>query len=157
MANLAKILLVEDDPNDVELTLSALEENRIANGVVVARDGEEALDYLFRRGAYDSRELGEPAVVLLDLKLPKVSGMEVLESIKDDPQLRTLPVVVLTSSREEQDLVRSYDLGTNAYVVKPVDFQDFIEAVGQVGLFWVITNQPPPGSVGLAREPHAPT
>jgi CheY-like chemotaxis protein len=157
MANLAKILLVEDDPYDVELTLSALNENRIANGVVVARDGEEALDYLFRRGAYESREPGESAVVLLDLKLPKVSGMEVLESIKDDPQLRTLPVVVLTSSREEQDLVRSYDLGTNAYVVKPVDFQDFIEAVGQVGLFWVITNQPPPGSAGLAREPHPPT
>jgi CheY-like chemotaxis protein len=157
VANLARILLVEDDPNDVELTLSALNENRVANGVVVARDGEEALDYLFRRGAYESREPDAPAVVLLDLKLPKVSGMEVLESIKDDPQLRTLPVVVLTSSREEQDLVRSYDLGTNAYVVKPVDFQDFIEAVGQVGLFWVITNQPPPGSAGLAREPHPPT
>ena len=122
MANLARILLVEDDPNDVELTLSALRENHLANGVTVARDGEEALDYLFRRGAYESRDAGEPAVVLLDLKLPKVSGMEVLERIKDDPRLRTLPVVVLTSSREEQDLVRSYDLGTNAYVVKPVDF-----------------------------------
>ncbi len=157
MANLTKILLVEDDPNDVELTLSALRENHVANDVVVARDGEEALDYLFRRGAYESREAGEPAVVLLDLKLPKVSGMEVLERIKDDPELRTIPVVVLTSSREEQDLVRSYNLGTNAYVVKPVNFQDFIEAVGQVGLFWVITNQPPPGSVGLSREPHAPT
>ncbi len=156
MANLAKILLVEDDPNDVELTLSALKENHIANGVVVARDGEEALDYLFRRGPYESRDAGEPAVVLLDLKLPKVSGMEVLERIKDDPRLRTLPVVVLTSSREEQDLVRSYDLGTNAYVVKPVDFQDFIGAVKQVGLFWVITNQPPPGSVGFSREPHPP-
>ena len=153
MANLAKILLVEDDPNDVELTLSALAENRIANGVIVARDGEEALDYLFRRGAYESREVGEPVVVLLDLKLPKVSGMEVLEQIKDDPESRTLPVVVLTSSREEQDLVRSYDLGTNAYVVKPVDFPDFIEAVRQVGLFWTITNQPPPGSVGLSRVP----
>ena len=157
MANLAEILLVEDDPNDVELTLSALKENRIVNGIIVARDGEEALDYLFRRGAYESREPGEPAVVLLDLKLPKVSGMEVLACIKDDPKLRTLPVVVLTSSREEQDLVRSYNLGTNAYVVKPVDFHDFIGAVRQVGLFWVITNQPPPGSVGLSREPRAPT
>ena len=157
MTSLTKILLVEDDPNDVELTLSALRENHIANEVIVARDGEEALDFLFRRGAYESREAGEPAVVLLDLKLPKVSGMEVLERIKDDPRLRTLPVVVLTSSREEQDLVRSYDLGTNAYVVKPVDFHDFIEAVKQVGLFWVITNQPPPGNVGLSREPRAPT
>jgi CheY-like chemotaxis protein len=145
VTKLIKILLVEDDPNDVELTLSALRENHIANDVVVARDGEEALDYLFRRGPYESRDAGEPAVVLLDLKLPKVSGMEVLERIKDDPRLRTLPVVVLTSSREEQDLVRSYNLGTNAYVVKPVDFQDFIEAVGQVGLFWAIINQPPPG------------
>ncbi len=153
MANLTKILLVEDDPNDVELTLSALRENHVANDVVVARDGEEALDYLFRRGAYESREAGEPAVVLLDLKLPKVSGMEVLERIKDDPELRTIPVVVLTSSREEQDLVRSYNLGTNAYVVKPVDFHDFIEAVRQVRLFWVIVNQPPPGGVGRQRGP----
>ena len=148
-----KILLVEDDPNDVELTLSALRENHIANDVIVARDGEEALDYLFRRGPYESREAGEPAVVLLDLKLPKVSGMEVLEQIKDDPQLRTLPVVVLTSSREEQDLVRSYNLGTNAYVVKPVDFHDFIEAVGQVGLFWAIINQPPPSGLNRQRGP----
>jgi CheY-like chemotaxis protein len=157
VANLTKILLVEDDPNDVELILSALSENHLANDVIVARDGEEALDYLFRRGAYESRVVGEPAVVLLDLKLPKVSGMEVLEQIKDDPESRTLPVVVLTSSREEQDLVRSYDLGTNAYVVKPVDFPDFIEAVRQVGLFWTITNQPPPGSVGRPRGPREPT
>ena len=153
MANLTKILLVEDDPNDVELTLSALRANHLANEVIVARDGEEALDYLFRRGPYGSREAGEPAVVLLDLKLPKVSGMEVLERIKDDPQLRTLPVVVLTSSREEQDLVRSYNLGTNAYVVKPVDFHDFIEAVGQVGLFWAIINQPPPSGLNRQRGP----
>jgi CheY-like chemotaxis protein len=157
VANLTKILLVEDDPNDVELTLSALRGNHIANGVIVARDGEEALDYLFRRGAYETREAREPAVVLLDLKLPKVSGMEVLESIKDDPKLRTLPVVVFTSSREEQDLVRSYNLGTNAYMVKPVDFHDFIEAVRQVGLFWVITNQPPPAGVGRPRGPREPT
>ena len=153
MIKFVKILLVEDDPNDVELTLSALRENHIANDVIVARDGEEALDYLFRRGPYESREAGEPGVVLLDLKLPKVSGMEVLERIKDDPQLRTLPVVVLTSSREEQDLVRSYNLGTNAYVVKPVDFHDFIEAVGQVGLFWAIINQPPPSGLNRQRGP----
>ena len=157
MTNLIKILLVEDDPNDVELTLSALRENHIANDVIVARDGEEALDYLFRRGPYESREAGEPAVVLLDLKLPKVSGMEVLEQIKDDPQLRTLPVVVLTSSREEQDLVRSYNLGTNAYVVKPVDFHDFIEAVRQVGLFWAIINQPPPSGVNRQGGPRDPS
>ena len=153
MIKFVKILLVEDDPNDVELTLSALRENHIANDVIVARDGEEALDYLFRRGPHESRETGEPAVVLLDLKLPKVSGMEVLERIKNDLQLRTLPVVVLTSSREEQDLVRSYNLGTNAYVVKPVDFHDFIEAVRQVGLFWAIINQPPPSGVNRQRGP----
>jgi CheY-like chemotaxis protein len=157
VVNLAKILLVEDDPNDVELILSALSENHLANDVIVARDGEEALDYLFRRGAYESRVVGEPAVVLLDLKLPKVSGMEVLEQIKDDPESRTLPVVVLTSSREEQDLVRSYDLGTNAYVVKPVDFPDFIGAVRQVGLFWAIINQPPPESAGRPRGPSEPS
>ena len=154
---MVKILLVEDDPNDVELTLSALAGKDLASEVFVVSDGEEALDYLFRKGPYESREAGEPALMLLDLKLPKVGGLEVLERIKEDPTLKTLPVVVLTSSREEQDLVRSYDLGTNAYVVKPVDFHDFIEAVGQVGLFWVITNQPPPGSIGLSHEPHAPT
>ncbi len=148
MAKAAKMLLVEDDPNDVELILSALRENHIANEVDVVRDGEEALDYLFRRGSYESREVGEPAVVLLDLKLPKVSGMEVLETIKDDPKLRTLPVVVLTSSREEQDVLSGYELGTNAYVVKPVDFTQFGEAVKRLGLFWVVVNQPPPESAG---------
>lgn len=153
MTGLSKILLVEDDPNDVELTLSALARNRLANEVVVVRDGQEALDYLFCQGGYASREGHNPPVVLLDLKLPKVSGMEVLERIKTDPSLRTVPVVVLTSSREERDLIKSYNLGTNAYVVKPVDFQEFIEAVKQVGLFWAVINQAPPESIGRACEP----
>jgi CheY-like chemotaxis protein len=146
MTNLGKILLVEDDPNDVELTLTALDENHLANEVVVARDGEEALDYLYRRGTYTSREAGNPSVVLLDLKLPKVDGLEVLKRIKDDPDLKKVPVVMLTSSHEEQDLVRSYDSGVNAYVVKPVGFESFIEAIKEVGLFWGVINQPPPGS-----------
>jgi len=141
-----KILLVEDDLNDVELTLSALAENHLANEVLVARDGEEALDYLYRRGAYASREEVNPIVVLLDLKLPKVDGMEVLRRVKSDPALKTIPVVMLTSSREEQDLVRSYDLGTNGYVVKPVDFHEFVEAVRELGLFWTVVNHPPPRS-----------
>jgi CheY-like chemotaxis protein len=148
MAKPAKILLVEDDPYDVELTLSALREHHIANGIDVVRDGEEALDYLFRRGAYEAREPGEPAVVLLDLNLPKVSGLEVLKQVKSDPNSRAIPIVVLTSSREEQDLVRSYDLGTNAYVVKPVDFTQFMEAVRKLDLFWAVLNEPPPESAG---------
>jgi CheY-like chemotaxis protein len=148
MATPGRILLVEDDPNDVELTLSALTESRVANEVVVARDGEEALDYLYRRGAYTTREEGAPIVVLLDLKLPKVDGMEVLERTKADPDLQTIPVVVLTSSREEQDLVRSYHFGTNAYVVKPVNFHEFVQAVKELGLFWTVVNHPPPRSAG---------
>src|SRR3712207_3214433 len=135
MANPGRILLVEDDPNDVELTLSALAENGLANEVVVARDGEQALDYLFRRGAYASREEGNPTLILLDLKLPKVDGIGVLKRVKADPHLKTIPIVVLTSSREEQDLMRSYNSGTNAYVVKPVDFQEFVGPVGELGLF----------------------
>jgi CheY-like chemotaxis protein len=153
----SKILLVEDDPNDVELTLSALVRNDLSHEVAVVRDGQEALDYLFRRGGYASREEEDPPVVLLDLKLPKVSGIEVLEHIKADPSLRTVPVVVLTSSREERDLVNSYNLGTNAYVVKPVDFQTFIETVGQVGLFWAVINQTPPQNVGRFHDPRGPT
>lgn len=133
MGKPGKILLVEDDINDVELTLSALAKNHLANEVFVARDGEEALDYLYYQGDYESREEGNPALMLLDLKLPKVDGMEVLEQVKTDPALKMIPVVMLTSSREEQDLVRSYDLGTNGYVVKPVDFQDFVEAVSGWG------------------------
>ena len=147
MMHPGKILLVEDDPYDVELTLSALAENHLANEVVVVRDGAEALDYLYRRGAYQSRAAGNPVVMLLDLKLPKVDGLEVLERIKTDPNLKATPVVMLTSSREEQDLARSYNLGTNAYVVKPVDFNDFVEAIRKLGLFWTVVNQPPPGSV----------
>lgn len=142
-----KILLVEDDSYDVELTLSALAQNHLTNEVVVVRDGAEALDYLFRRGDYESRVAGNPMVVLLDLKLPKVDGLEVLEHIKSDPNLKTIPVVMLTSSREERDLVRSYNLGTNAYVVKPVDFPDFVEAIRTLGLFWALVNQPPPENV----------
>jgi CheY-like chemotaxis protein len=142
-----RILLVEDSINDIELTLEALQENHLANEVVVVRDGEEALDYLYRRGIYKLRATGNPAVVLLDLKLPKVDGLEVLERLKHDPDLRSVPVVVLTSSREEPDLARCYRLGVNAYVVKPVDFHEFVEAIKQVGLFWAVSNQPPPGTV----------
>jgi CheY-like chemotaxis protein len=148
MAQPGRILLVEDDPNDIELTLSALTESHLANEVVVARDGEEALDYLYRRGIYVSRAEANPAVMLLDLKLPKVDGLEVLERVKADAHLRAIPVVVLTSSREEQDLVKSYNSGTNAYVVKPVDFHEFVEAVRELGLFWAVVNHPPPGSAG---------
>ncbi|HVF90531.1 MAG TPA: response regulator [Blastocatellia bacterium] len=147
MEELKRILLVEDSPNDIELTLSALESNHLANEVVVVRDGEEALDYLYRRGIFKLRAEGHPAVVLLDLKLPKVDGLEVLEKIKADPELKTIPVVMLTSSREEPDLKRSYMVGVNAYVVKPVDFLDFVEALKEIGLFWAVLNQPPPGSV----------
>ena len=148
MAQLGKILLVEDDPHDVELTLTALAENHLTNEIVVVRDGAEALDYLYRRGSYGSREAGNPAVILLDLKLPKVDGLEVLKREQPDPDLRTVPVVMLTSSREEQDLAESYDSGSNAYVVKPVGFVDFVEAFGELGLFWAVVNQPPPGSNG---------
>jgi CheY-like chemotaxis protein len=139
------ILLVEDDPNDVELTLTALTKNNLANGVDVVSDGAQALDYLFRRGAYASRGEGNPIVILLDLKLPRVDGMEVLEQVKSDPYLKTIPVVILTSSREEHDLIRSYSTGTNAFVVKPVDFHEFVAAVRELGLFWAVLNQPPPG------------
>ena len=147
MADVKRILLVEDSPNDIELTLAALAENHLANEVVVARDGEEALDYLYRRGMFKLREPGQPAVVLLDLKLPKVDGLEVLAQLKADPALKVVPVVMLTSSHEEKDLVRSYNLGVNAYVVKPVDFPEFVEAVKEVGLFWAVINEPQPGSV----------
>jgi CheY-like chemotaxis protein len=151
MTKPGKILLVEDDPYDVELTLSALTENHLTNEIVVTRDGAEALDYLCRREAYQSREAGNPAVILLDLKLPKVDGLEVLKRIKADPELKTVPVVMLTSSREEQDLVESYNSGSNAYVVKPVGFTGFVQAVREVGLFWTVINQPPPESVGRSH------
>jgi CheY-like chemotaxis protein len=143
MTELRTILLAEDNPNDVELTLAALGENRVANEIVVARDGVEALDYLYHRGAYAARSGGHPGLVLLDLKMPRIDGLEVLRTIKTDPQLRAIPVVVLTSSRQEQDLLASYDLGVNAYVVKPVDFHEFVDAVKMLGGFWAIV-QPPP-------------
>ena len=145
IAEVKRILLAEDNANDVELTMTALRENHVANEVTVVRDGAEALDYLFKRNAYAQRAGGNPAVLLLDLKMPKVDGIEVLRQVKGDPQLRTIPVVVLTSSREEQDLVRTYDLGVNAYVVKPVDFLEFVDAVKLLGGFWAVVNEPPPG------------
>ena len=147
MSNLGRILLVEDDPKDVELTLTALEEYNLANEVVVTRDGEEALDYLYCRGKYAGRPQENPAVTLLDLKLPKLNGLEVLERIKSDEKLRMIPVVVLTSSHEERDMVASYRLGVNAYVVKPVDFHEFVNAIRELGIFWAIINEPPPGSI----------
>jgi len=144
MEDLKRILLAEDSAKDVELTLSALEEKHLANKVDVVRDGEEALDYLYRRGPFQSRPDGNPAVVLLDIKMPKVDGLEVLRQIKSDERLKTIPVVVLTSSREEQDMVQSYKLGVNAYVVKPVDFSQFVDAIKEVGAFWAVINEPPP-------------
>jgi CheY-like chemotaxis protein len=144
---LGRILLVEDDPKDVELTLTALEDYNLTNEVVVARDGEEALDYLYSRGSFKMRTNENPAVLLLDLKLPKIDGLEVLQTLKSDPKLRMIPVVVLTSSREEKDMISSYKLGVNAYVVKPVDFHEFVNAIKELGVFWAIINEPPPGSV----------
>jgi len=148
---LGRILIVEDDPRDVELTLTALEEYNLANEVVVTRDGEEALDYLYCRGSFKMRGGENPAVVLLDLKLPKVDGLEVLQQIKSDEKLKFIPVVVLTSSREEKDMVTSYKLGVNGYVVKPVDFHDFVNAIKELGVFWALVNEPPPGSIRKGR------
>jgi CheY-like chemotaxis protein len=144
MSALRTILLVEDNPNDVELTLSALREANFANEVVVAKDGEQALDYLFRRKQYAGRTGGAPAVILLDLKMPKVDGHSVLRQIRSDWELRLIPVVVLTSSREEKDLYQSYDRGANSYVVKPVDFEEFVTAISKLGVFWALLNEPPP-------------
>jgi len=141
---LRRILLVEDNPNDAELTMEALTEHKLANRVDWVKDGVEALDYLYCRGKYADRNDAPPAVILLDLKLPKVDGREVLRIIKADEQYRITPVVVLTSSREEQDMIESYRLGVNAYVVKPVNFHDFIDAVKELGAFWAIVNEPPP-------------
>lgn len=149
---LKPILLVEDNPNDLELTLVALERSQLANDVIIVRDGAEALDYLNAAGRFENRPAGNPAVVLLDLKLPKVDGLEVLRHIRATPGLRSQPVVMLTSSREEQDLVRSYELGVNAYVVKPVDFQEFVRAISDLGVFWAVLNEPPPGSARYRRS-----
>ena len=144
---LMRILLVEDDPKDVNLTLTALGHHHMANEVVVARDGAEALDFLHRRGRFQLRQKGNPVVVMLDLKLPKIDGIEVLRAMKESEELRLIPVVILTSSREERDLQTCYELGVNAYVVKPVQFHQFVEAIRELGMFWALVNQPPPGSV----------
>ncbi|UPQ82785.1 response regulator [Pseudomonas knackmussii] len=149
---LKPILLVEDNPHDLELTLVALERSQLANEVIVMRDGAEALDYLLRREDYASRAGGNPAVLLLDLKLPKVDGLEVLKSVRETAELRSIPVVMLTSSREEPDLAKAYELGVNAYVVKPVEFRDFVAAISDLGIFWAVLNEPPPGSFRLKRQ-----
>lgn len=146
MTEIGRILLAEDDPRDVELTLAALEEFKLANKVVVVGDGEQAIDYLYRQGKYANRARGHPSVVLLDLKMPKVDGLEVLRQVKGDERLRMIPIVALTSSREEQDLIESYRLNVNAYVVKPVDFHDFVDAIRKLGIFWALINEPPPNS-----------
>jgi two-component system response regulator len=142
--NSVEILLVEDNPNDIELALHALKKNNIANSIQVVRDGAEALEFLFGTGAYHNRSINRPPkVILLDLKLPKVDGLEVLKHIKSDDRTRSIPVVVLTSSREERDIVESYRLGVNSFITKPVDFEQFTEAVRQLGLYWLLLNQPP--------------
>lgn len=149
---LKPILLVEDDPRDLELTLVALERSQLANEVVIVRDGEAALEYLQRQGPYAGRPEGNPAVVLLDLKLPKVNGLEVLQVVRSTEGLRSVPVVMLTSSHEETDVLRSYQLGVNAYVVKPVEFKQFVEAIADLGIFWAVLNEPPPGSSRTRRR-----
>ncbi|AJE17301.1 response regulator [Stutzerimonas balearica] len=153
---LKPILLVEDNPHDLELTLIALERSQLANDVVIMRDGAEALDYLQRSGAHADRPEGNPAVMLLDLKLPKVDGLEVLQTVRTSETLRSIPVVMLTSSREEPDLARAYELGVNAYVVKPVEFKDFVAAISDLGIFWAVLNEPPPGSPRYKRANQNP-
>lgn len=152
MDPLKRILLVEDNDADVELTLEALKENNLANEVVVVRNGEEALDFLFRRGKFSDRPPDNPAVILLDLKMPKVDGLQVLKTLKSEERLKRIPVVMLTSSREESDTLQSYSLGVNAYVVKPVDFKEFLGTVKQLGVFWALVNEPPPGSTKTTKE-----
>jgi CheY-like chemotaxis protein len=146
MAELKRILLVEDNPNDAELTLMGLAKHNLANEIAVAYDGVEAIDYLYRQGKFAGRPEGNPVVILLDLKLPKVDGLEVLRKIRADEQLKMIPVVVLTSSREEHDIIECYKLGANAYVVKPVNYDEFMDVVKSLGSFWAIVNEPPPGS-----------
>ena len=149
--NLPRILLAEDDPAGIELTLRAFQEFSLANQVAVVRDGEEALDYLYRRNAYADRVDGLPAVVLLDLKMPKLGGLDVLRHLRADPAMTLLPVVILTSSREESDWVNSYKLGASGYVVKPVDFKEFLFAVKHLGVFWALLNEAPPGCIPRPR------
>lgn len=155
LSNIHNILLAEDDPRDVELTLAALDEYHLANSVVTVGDGEQALDYLYSRGKFSNRSNGNPILVLLDLKMPKVDGLEVLKAIKADVDLKMIPVVVLTSSREMPDLVECYNHGVNAYVVKPVDFGDFMKAVKQLGIFWAAINEPPPVTTRNPVSPQA--
>jgi CheY-like chemotaxis protein len=147
MNELRTILLAEDNKIDVELTIEALEDNKISNKVDVVRDGQEVLDYLYRKEKYEKRANGNPAVIVMDIKMPKIDGIEVLKQIKSDDRLKMIPVVMLTSSREEKDLMLSYNLGVNAYVVKPVDFLEFVEAIKQIGLFWGVLNELPKGSM----------
>ncbi|MES2631820.1 MAG: response regulator [Pseudomonadota bacterium] len=149
---LKPILLVEDDKRDLELTLVALERSKLSNEVIVVRDGAQALDYLLRDGDFRTREEGNPAVIMLDLKLPKVNGLEVLQTVRATPALRSVPVVMLTSSHEESDVVQSYELGVNAYVVKPVEFKQFVAAIADLGIFWAVLNEPPPGSLKSSRR-----
>ena len=151
MVELKHILLVEDDPNDVELTLEGLSKYNLANNIPVVRDGEEALDYLYYRGKFAGRISNNPVVVILDLKLPKIDGIEVLRQIKSDEKLRLIPVVILTSSNLESDKVKSYKLGVNAYVVKPIGFHEFTGAIRELGMFWAVINEPPPGSARFKR------
>ena len=152
MSELARILLVEDSKNDKDLTVAALGESGLANELVWVKDGQEALDYIYREGAYAERPEGNPAVVLLDLKMPRVDGLQVLAQVKGDPKVKAIPIVVLTSSNEESDVVRSYGLGVNAYVVKPVGFAEFVSALKDLGVFWAILNQPPPGTAPYSRQ-----
>jgi CheY-like chemotaxis protein len=151
MTELRPLPSVEDDPNDVQLILAALAKTSLANEILVARDGAEALDYIYRQNRYAEREPGDPAVILLDLKLPRVDGLEVLEKVKGDPEHHQISIVMLTSSREERDLVRSYDLGGNAFAVKPVDFNTFFEAIRDLGVFGAVLNEPRPGGARSAR------
>ncbi len=150
-----EILLVEDNPNDVELTLHALRAEKLINRIEVARDGEEALDYLFCRGKHANRSFdAPPRMVLLDLKLPKVDGLEVLRTIKSDPRTKAIPVVILTSSREEKDMIEGYQNGTNSYIQKPVDFEQFRQTIRQLGLYWLVVNQPPPAGASHPPSSH---
>ena len=157
MNSLCPILLAEDNPHDLELTLTALRESKLANEIVTVPDGAEALDYLFRRDRFAARPDRAPCVVLLDLKMPKVDGLEVLRQVRASPQFRRLPIVVLTSSREESDLIKSYELGVNSYVVKPVDFEEFMVSVRQIGCFWALVNEPPTATTAECRMMTAET